>query len=157
MINKIKLILYICLLVIFNNSSISDEFKIKSNSINVTDEGNILNAIGDVEVESNNNLIISSERSILDKKKSLVISSGNVYLIIMILIGSILMMNIKYNKSKIFNIILGIILSVFIYYLNYVFNIMGINERIPVFLSVWFPIFILSLFSTIGLIKINDK
>ena len=81
MINKIKLILYICLLVIFNNSSISDEFKIKSNSINVTDEGNILNAIGDVEVESNNNLIISSERSILDKKKSLVISSGNVFLV----------------------------------------------------------------------------
>ena len=67
MINKIKLILYI-LFIIFNNSSISDEFKIKSNSINVTDEGNILNAIGDVEVESNNNLIISSERSILDKK-----------------------------------------------------------------------------------------
>ena len=85
------------------------------------------------------------------------ILSMPVYLIIMILIGSILMMNIKYNKSKIFNIILGIILSVFIYYLNYVFNIMGINERIPVFLSVWFPIFILSLFSTIGLIKINDK
>ena len=80
-----------------------------------------------------------------------------VYLVIMILIGSILMMNIKYNKSKIFNIILGIILSVFIYYLNYVFNIMGTNERIPVFLSVWFPIFILSIFSTIGLIKINDK
>ena len=77
--------------------------------------------------------------------------------IIMILIGSILMMNIKYNKSKIFNIILGVILSVLIYYLNYVFNIMGINERIPVFLSVWFPIFILSLFSTIGLIKINEK
>ena len=80
-----------------------------------------------------------------------------VYLIIMILIGSILMMNIKHNKSKIFNIILGIIFSVFIYYLNYVFNIMGTNERIPVFLSVWFPIFILSLFSTIGLIKINEK
>ena len=81
MINKIKLILYIFLFIIFNNSSISDEFKVKSNSINVTDEGNIINAIGDVEVESNNNLIISSERSILNKKKSLVISSGNVFLI----------------------------------------------------------------------------
>ena len=80
-----------------------------------------------------------------------------IYFIIMILIGSILMMNVKYNKSKIFNIILGIIFSVFIYYLNYVFNIMGTNERIPVFLSVWFPIFILSLFSTIGLLKINEK
>ena len=67
------------------------------------------------------------------------------------------MMKVKFNKSKVFNIILGIILSVFIYYLNYVFNIMGTNERLPVFLSVWFPIFILSIFSTIGLIKINDK
>ena len=79
--NKFKLILYIFLFIIFNNSSISDEFKLKSNSIKVTDEGNIINAIGDVEVESNNNLIISSDRSILDKKKSLVISSGNVFLI----------------------------------------------------------------------------
>ena len=79
--NKFKLILYIFLFIIFNNSSISDEFKLKSNSINVTDEGNIINAIGDVEVESNNNLIISSDRSILDKKKSLVISSGNVFLV----------------------------------------------------------------------------
>ena len=81
MINKVKLILYIFLLVIFNNSSISDEFKVKSNSINVTDEGNIVNAIGDVEVETNNNLIILSDQSILDKKKSLIISSGNVFLI----------------------------------------------------------------------------
>ena len=79
--NKIKLILYIFLLVIFNNSSISDEFKVKSNSINVTDEGNIVNAIGDVEVKTNNNLIILSDQSILDKKKSLIISSGNVFLI----------------------------------------------------------------------------
>ena len=78
--NKLKLILYILLLIIFNNSSISDEFKVKSNSINVIDEGNIIDAIGDVEVESNNNLIIISDRSILDKKKSLVISSGNVFL-----------------------------------------------------------------------------
>ena len=48
--NKIKLILYIFLFITFNNSSISDEFKVKSNSIKVTDEGNIINAIGDVEV-----------------------------------------------------------------------------------------------------------
>ena len=69
--NKIKLIFYIFLFIVFNSSSISDEFELKSNSINVTDEGNIINAIGDVEVVSNNNLIISSERSILDKKKIL--------------------------------------------------------------------------------------
>ena len=79
------------------------------------------------------------------------------YLLIMILIGSSLMMNVKYNKSKIFSIILGVLLSVWIYYLNYIFNLMGKNERLPIFLSIWFPLFILSLFSIIGLVKINEK
>ena len=85
------------------------------------------------------------------------IFSMPVYLLVMILIGSILMMNVKYNKSKIFSIILGILFSVFIYYLNYIFNIMGTNERMPVALSIWFPLFILILFSTIGLLRINEK
>ena len=85
------------------------------------------------------------------------IFSMPIYLLVMILIGSILMMNVKYNKSKIFSIILGILFSVFIYYLNYIFNIMGTNERMPVALSIWFPLFILILFSTIGLLRINEK
>ena len=75
----------------------------------------------------------------------------------MITISSILMFNTKYNKSKIFNIIIGILMSVSIYYINYFFNIMGTNERIPVFLSIWFPMFVLSLFTIIGLLKINEK
>ena len=79
------------------------------------------------------------------------------YLVIMILIGSILMLNTKYNKSKIFNIIVGILISVMIYYIDYFFNLLGTNERIPVILSIWFPIFILLMFSTVGLIKINEK
>ena len=80
-----------------------------------------------------------------------------IYLVLMITISSILMFNTKYNKSKIFNIIIGILMSVSIYYINYFFNIMGTNERVPVFLSIWFPMFILSLFTIIGLIKINEK
>ena len=79
------------------------------------------------------------------------------YLVIMILIGSILMLNTKYNKSKIFNIIVGVLISVMIYYIDYFFNLLGTNERIPVILSIWFPIFILLMFSTVGLIKINEK
>lgn len=79
------------------------------------------------------------------------------YLVLMILIGSILMMNVKYNKSKIFNIIVGVLISVMIYYIDYFFNLLGTNERIPVILSIWFPIFILLMFSTVGLIKINEK
>ena len=79
------------------------------------------------------------------------------YLVIMIIIGSVLMLNTKYNKSKIFNIIVGVMISVSIYYINYFFNIMGTNERLPIFISIWFPLIILTLISTFGLLKINDK
>ena len=85
------------------------------------------------------------------------ITSLPIYLVIMILLGSILMFNTSYNKSKIANLVIGILLSVFIYYVNYFFNLMGINERIPVILSVWFPFIILLLLSGIGLVKINEK
>ena len=85
------------------------------------------------------------------------ITSLPIYLVIMILLGSILMFNTSYNKSKVANLVIGILLSVFIYYINYFFNLMGINEKIPVILSVWFPFIILILLSGIGLVKINEK
>ena len=79
------------------------------------------------------------------------------YLVIMILISSILMLNVRHNKSKVLNIVLGIFLSVSIYYINYFFNILGLNERIPIVLSVWFPLIMLSMIALIGLLKINEK
>ena len=85
------------------------------------------------------------------------ITSLPIYLVIMILLGSILMFNTSYNKSKVANLVIGILLSVFIYYINYFFNLMGINEKVPVILSVWFPFIILILLSGIGLVKINEK
>ena len=80
-----------------------------------------------------------------------------IYLVLMILMGSILMLNVKHNKSKVFSIVIGILLSVTIYYINYFFNIMGINERIPIIFSIWFPLIIIFLFTLSGLIKINEK
>ena len=80
-----------------------------------------------------------------------------VYLVIMILIASILMLNVKFNKSKIFSIIIGVLMSVIVYYINYFFNIMGINERLSIIVSIWFPLSILALVSFIGLVKINEK
>ena len=40
------------------------------------------------------------------------ITSLPIYLVIMILLGSILMFNTSYNKSKIANLVIGILLSV---------------------------------------------
>ena len=80
-----------------------------------------------------------------------------IYLMIMSLVGGILMLNIKYNKSKIVNITIGIILSVIIYYLNYFINLLGTNEKLPIIISIWLPHLILLLFCLTFLIRINEN
>ena len=79
------------------------------------------------------------------------------YLTIMTVFGSVVMLNIKRNKSKIFHIILGIFFSVLIYYINYFSALLGENEKLPEVLSIWLPLIIISLFCSIGLVNINEK
>ena len=79
------------------------------------------------------------------------------FITIMTLFSGIIMLNIKFNRSKIFYLIIGILSSVSIYYVNYFSVILGQNEKIPVSLSIWMPIFIFGLFSSIGMVKINEK
>ena len=80
-----------------------------------------------------------------------------IYLTIMVCIAVILMLNIKQNSSKIFNLLLGVFISVLIYYVNFFFNILSQSEKIPVLTSVWGPQILLILISSISLIKINEK
>jgi lipopolysaccharide export system permease protein len=80
-----------------------------------------------------------------------------VYLSIMVLFSSIIMFNIKRNRSVIFNIILGILLSVTIYYIYYLFNFLGESEKIPIFLASSMPLLILVIIISIGLLRINEK
>ena len=80
-----------------------------------------------------------------------------IYLSIMTLLSGIIMINSKYKKSKIFNIILGISLSVIIYYVNYFSGLLGVNGKIPIILSVWLPLIVLILISMIGLVRLNEK
>ena len=79
------------------------------------------------------------------------------YLAIMVCIGSILMLNIKHNKSKIVSITLGITISVIIYYINYFFNVIIETKDVPYLTSIWGPQVILSLIIIINLIRINEK
>ena len=67
------------------------------------------------------------------------------------------MLNTKHNRSKVLNIIMGIISSVVIYYLNYFINLMGETERIPFMISIWIPFLLLSIICLIGLIRVNEK
>jgi len=52
---------------------------------------------------------------------------------------------------------LGISLSVIIFYIKYFFNLLGENGKIPIIVSIWFPLIILSILCCIGLIRINEK
>ena len=79
------------------------------------------------------------------------------FLSIMTIFASIIMFNNKRNTSTIFHLILGILFSVIIYYLSYLFYLLGENGKIPIILSIYLPFMILLLITTIGMIKLNDK
>ena len=67
------------------------------------------------------------------------------------------MMNLTTQINKIFLITISVFISVLIYYINHFFGIIGKNETIPLPISIWIPLLILLIISTIGLVKINDK
>ena len=79
------------------------------------------------------------------------------FLTVMSVFSSIIMMNIKHQKPKIFYIVGGVMFSVFIYYINFFFSALGRNEQIPITLSIWLPIFLLSIISLVGIMKLNEK
>tara|TARA_B100000965_G_scaffold236793_1_gene198395 strand:+ start:1743 stop:2822 length:1080 start_codon:yes stop_codon:yes gene_type:complete len=80
-----------------------------------------------------------------------------IYLSIMVCIASILMLNIKHNKPRVFYLIVGILVSVIIFYANYLFNVLVENQKISSIFSVWFVQFLLFLFCSVGLVRINEK
>ncbi len=95
--------------------------------------------------------------SIMVNAHQLKLYSYPIYLAIMVCLSSILMFNVKYNKSRIFNLILGIFISVIIYYVNFFFKLLTESEKIPIMVSVWAPQIILLLIALIGLVKVNEK
>ena len=76
---------------------------------------------------------------------------------ILTVLSAIIMFNVSSNRPLIFHIALGILMSVIIYYINFMFNSLAINGKIPVLASIFFPILILSFFTIIGLVDINEK
>ena len=79
------------------------------------------------------------------------------YLMLMTILSSTIMMNIKQNRSKIFHLIFGILISVIIYYLSFFFEELGKNEQVPVVVSIWIPLLMISIVSMINLVRINEK
>jgi len=79
------------------------------------------------------------------------------YLMLMTILSSTIMMNIKQNRTKIFHLIFGVLISVIIYYLSFFFEELGKNEQVPVVISIWIPLLMISIVSIINLVGINEK
>ena len=79
------------------------------------------------------------------------------FLVLMVCLASIFTLNSNERRQNIYYIILSIITCVVIFYFKNFSMALGTTERIPLVISVWSPIIILTLFCSVGVIQINDK
>ena len=84
------------------------------------------------------------------------ISTPFFYMILTVL-SAIIMFNMSKNRSLFFQIIFGILMSVIIYYINFIFNSLGNNGKISIIASIFLPLILVSIFAIIGLTKVNEK
>ena len=129
----------------FNIEKINSSFK-NLNSFNI---------IQLIDIKKENTLLGYSSQDI--DLHFLKIISLPIYFTILVIISSIIMININKDKPYIFHVLLGISLSVIVYYINNIFNVFGLTNKIPIYLSVFFPMIFLGIISLVGLIRINEK
>ena len=79
------------------------------------------------------------------------------YFILMFIFAAIIMMNTKAFKSKSLKVIIGLFMSVIIYYINNFFYILGTSEKINVISSIFVPLIILTIINLIFMRNINAK
>tara|TARA_B100001057_G_scaffold490478_1_gene578858 strand:+ start:835 stop:1917 length:1083 start_codon:yes stop_codon:yes gene_type:complete len=143
--NKIKIVDQMNFLSNFNYEEISNLF---SNLASLT-VWNLLEL-------KKNYIIINYSTTEIDYHLHRIIAYPFLITIITLLSG-ILMLNLNFRKPKLFFIVLGVLLSVVIYYVNFFFGTMGKNEKIPLLIATWIPIIILMIISLIGMIRIDEK
>ena len=75
----------------------------------------------------------------------------------MFVFSAIIMMNTKTFKNKSIKIIIGLFLSVIIYYVNNFFYVLGTSEKINVLTSVFVPLIMLTIINFLLMRNINAK
>ena len=72
-------------------------------------------------------------------------------------LASIIVMGTLKKSNNVRFIFIGIISCVLIYYLKDLSVALGQTNRIPLTLSTWVPVIVIGIFSTIGILQINEK
>ena len=79
------------------------------------------------------------------------------FLVLMVCLAGIFTLNSNDRRQNTYYLLLSIVVCVIIFYFKNFSTALGATERIPLLISVWSPIIILSLFCSIGIIQINEK
>ena len=79
------------------------------------------------------------------------------FLLLMTGIAAILTMNTLKKSDNLKFIVVGLLVSVFVFYFKDLSLALGQTDRIPLILAVWAPVIALSLFTFIGILQINEK
>ena len=79
------------------------------------------------------------------------------FLILMVCLASMFTLNSNERRQNTYYILLSILLCVVIFYFKNFSTALGTTEKIPIILSVWSPVIILTLFCSVGVMQINDK
>ncbi len=85
------------------------------------------------------------------------IFSYPLFLLLITIFSSLIMFRVKRYNSSTFKIILGLFFSVIIYYTNNFFYVLASTEKLPILISIFLPIFSLSLINGLMLNNINEK
>ena len=102
-------------------------------------------------------LISKGYNPMLLKEKKHFYLSLPFFLILMVCLAGIFTLGSNEKKQNIYYLILSIIISVIIFYFKNFSTALGTTERIPLLVSVWSPIVVLSLFCSVGVMQINEK
>ena len=79
-----------------------------------------------------------------------------IFFLLMTVLGFLIMIKFKFIKTKFFTIVIGVFVSVIVYYVNYFSSIFGANETLPIGLSIWLPHLILLLICSLVMVRINE-
>jgi len=79
------------------------------------------------------------------------------FLLGMVLLSGVFTLGMTFKESNWSYVFLAIITSVLVFYLNDFSAALGKTDKLPIELSVWMPIIIIFIFSTVGIIHANQK
>ena len=79
------------------------------------------------------------------------------FLLSMILLSSVFTLGIRFKENNWTYVFIAIIASVLIYFFNDFSAVLGKTEKLSIETSVWMPIAIIFIFSTVGIIHANQK